>query len=229
MAHQEQSQTSRFDLTRGLYLADNYMRMADRAVRDVSALDKSEAAGDTSGPICLAISSFAFALEIYFKSIVFAGEERALRGHDLERLWNQLPDAARGWLSDNFDRNYESTGEDWSVLLLFDAFRLDPSARARDQTPGASARDVVYGHRQAFTVGRYGYELPPPSKLKPILFNIPGLQVLSWLTRALAYHFAEQRQILSQTKGGSVERHTVTFRLPGGPIPRFPNDLKRHR
>lgn len=224
MTQNKQSQTPRFNLTCGLYLADSYMRIADRANSDVSALDSNAAPVDRSGPVCLAISSFAFALEIYFKSIVFALEERALKGHDLERLWDRLPDVVRGWLGDNFESNYKSTGKDWSVLLLFGSFRAGPSAQTRVKTPGASARDVIYGHRHAFAVGRYGYELPPPSKLKPILHNIGGLQLLSWLTRALAYHVAEKRRSLSETNKGSGERHTISFRLPGGSIPRFPED-----
>jgi hypothetical protein len=211
--------TQRFNLPSGLYLADNYMRMADRATKDIERNDSGD-----SGPICLAISSFAFALEIYFKSIVFAGEEKALKGHDLMCLWDSLPDAVRGWLSENFDRNYRSTGKDWSALFLFSIGLRGTSDVSTLAIPGASARDMVYGHRLAFTVGRYGYELPPASQLKPILYNISGLQLLAWLSRVLAYHFFEELRALSarDDQGGQPQRATI--RLPGGSIPRFPND-----
>ncbi len=35
-------------------------------------------------------------------------------GHDLESLWNKLPDSIQTWLTTNFNANYTSSGKDWS-------------------------------------------------------------------------------------------------------------------
>jgi hypothetical protein len=165
-----------FDLNIALYMADNYMRTADRAVKELPPEGVSERQTTSAGPLYLAISSLSFSLEIYFKAIVFAAQERTLEGHDLERLWGALPEAAQTWLSQNFDRNYVPTGRDWSIHLRWSPFLTGTSHEADVRTPGLSALDMVKGHCLVFTVARYGYELPAASRLDLILYNVPGLQ-----------------------------------------------------
>ena len=218
MAYKKPNETHSLNLPVGLYLADNYMQMADRAIKNLAAGEAPE-----GGPVFLAISSFAFAVEVYFKSIVFVAEKKTLQGHHLERLWDKLPEVARTWLSVNFDANYKSTGKDWGVILVFGPFSAGVSEQASIRTPNACARDMVYGHRRAFEVGRYGHELPAPRKVKPILHNIRGLQLFSWLTRALAYQYSEQREILSKVPDQPTGRRNVTFPLPTSVSP-YPDD-----
>jgi hypothetical protein len=209
------------NLASALYVADNYMRMADRAVKDLSSVGSAGSGQDKLGPVCLAISSFAFALEIYFKTIIFVVEGRAVQGHDLEHLWKKLPHATSKWIEINFDRNHASTGKDWNVLLMRSPYATTNS-EARVVVPGASARDIVYGHRSAFTFGRYGYEEPPT--LKGVPHNIPGLQLLCWLVRALACHLVSELRVASATKKEGGGEHGVSLSLPSGPVTRFPAD-----
>lgn len=224
MAKPRKAKPDALRLPTALYLADSYMRMADRAIKDLDDTRRSPEVSDESGPTYLAISSFAFAVEIHLKLAIFIATHKVAGGHDLEELWNVLPKDVETWISENFERNYASTGEDWSVLV--DASPATPGTgpQSRVDIPGASARDLIVGHRRAFEVGRYGYELPGQQKLKLVAHNIHGLQLLCWLTRALAYHLAEAMLDFGAAVGSTTSdgKRTKTVRLPGGVVERFP-------
>lgn len=89
---QKQKNGKSFNLPRALYMADSYMRMADREISQLQSLGKSESQNMVTGSRCLVISSFAFSIEIYFKSILFCIDEVPRKGHNLVDLWNELPD-----------------------------------------------------------------------------------------------------------------------------------------
>jgi hypothetical protein len=199
------------------------MRMADREVNELFySLSGSEFKQRTTGSKCIVISSFAFSLEIYFKTILFCADEQARGGHNLENLWNELPDGIQTWLTTNFDNNYKSTGKDWSVMLLFSPNLRGTSKKATFTTPDTTAFGMIKGHRNAFSVGRYGYEEPESQKIKPILYNINGLQILSWLTRSLAYHVSKELEAAKEAQKGEIGHHTASITLPTGQIKRFP-------
>lgn len=210
-------------MNRALYMADSYMKMADREVNELFYfLSGSEFEGKTTGSKCLIISSFAFSLEIYFKSILFCVDEQTRIGHDLEILWDELPSGIQEWLTTNFDNNYKSSGKDWSVMILVSPNLRGKSKSAKIKTPGSTALDIIKGHRNAFSVGRYGYEQPAPPKIKPILYNIEGLQILAWLTRGLAYHVMKKLVSAKEAKKGEGGHLTASINLPSGQIERFP-------
>lgn len=80
---------------------------------------------------------------------------------------------------------------------------------------------MIEGHRLAFKVARYGYELSSALKLKHILYNIEGLQILSLFTRALAYNTFEKLQEAKEAKKGEKGPHSVKITFQDGPIENF--------
>ena len=215
MARQKQPKGVKFDLSTALYTADSYMIMADRAVSELRILKTSDLSGNEISSAYLAISSFAFSLEIYLKSVTFALDERCIHGHDLELIWGKLEPSIREWLDDGFKYNYESDGKDWSAALSWNPFS-GASPRGTFQTPNSSAAGIIEGHRRAFEIGRYGYEIPPPPDVKIVMHNIPGLQLLCWLARKLAYHCVEKRRAAMEAVKQIDWRHPNQFKIPGG-------------
>jgi hypothetical protein len=225
MTKDSQQNKEKFDLDSALYIADNYMRLADRAIKDYEIVKLKEENG-TRGPVLVAISSLAFALEIYLKSILFCLDERTSKGHDLEKLWHQLDKNIKHWLTLNFENNYKPTGANWHIMLIFSPYLRGESKNVKINIPGKTAFDMIKGHRNAFSIGRYGYELPPPPKLKPVLHDVNGLQILSCLTRGLAYHLEKEltnakKALIGKKRGGRIEH---PYEFPTDYIDKFPSD-----
>lgn len=128
------------------------------------------------------------------------------------------------YLTENFDNNYKSNGKDWAFMVLFSPSLRGAAEQRNIKVPESSAFGIIKGHSLAFQVGRYGYELPPPPKLKPILYNIEGLQILSWITRALAYNTYEKLQEAKKANKGKEGLHSAKIPFPSGSIEKFPSD-----
>jgi hypothetical protein len=232
MARKKKIKEIEFHLDVALYTADGYMRMADRAVEELGMLDvfkRSGLEGDKRGPVCLAISSMAFALEIYFKSIAYIQDQKTLGGHDLVEIWKDISKQAREVIRNKFDANYSSSGTDWSILVAWNHHN-GISNPARIRTLGATADDIIDGHRYAFAVERYGYEVPKPPAVKAMVYNVEGLQLICLITRELAILLAEaQRTLIEDHYSGakatkdSSDRYTLSVKLPAdGPIKKLP-------
>jgi len=181
MTNKKITEKDTFNLKLAHLMADEYMRLADRSIKTASQQEKVE----RMASICLAISLLAFAMEIYMKSILYSVDNRTEGGHDLARLWKRLPSPLKHWLSDSFDKNFDSENETWRSFLLTSP-QLRGKATKKVKLPEFTAYGMIKGHRNAFREGRYAYERPPGQKLKNILYNLNGLKILSWLIRELA-------------------------------------------
>lgn len=212
------NQACNFNLQGALYTADSYMRLAHQATNDLSKQDDSS---KRCGPILLAISSLAFALEVYFKAIIYSTKQKIAVGHDLDELWNELPEVVREWLTKNFEDNYKSKGENWGTILMRAPSSSDSNI-IKAESPGFTAPDIIKGHRLAFTIARYGYELTP--ELRAVSYNIDGLRLLSWLTRRMAIDVTEARISLEKSSKDKSGTRSISIPQPSGVIERFPID-----
>lgn len=200
----KKGQKKTFNIELAHLMADEYMRMADRAIKKMPKEGKTakrriidnQKGLESSACIYIAISALAFAIEIHFKSILFTIKKGAQEGHDLEQLWKSLPKPIQTWISEVFDNNFDSETKKWAFILSFsppspNLFTTNPPKKVKAtpseiQIPNSTAFGMIKGHCIAFQQGRYAYERPPAPKLKHILYNLDGLQLLAWLTRALA-------------------------------------------
>lgn len=200
----------RFREKSALFIADSYKRSGDRAYSRLQHLTDTEFKTEYNSAVYVIISSFAFSIEVYLKTIVFCLNETPLTGHDLAKLWNQLPKSVQNWLNNNFKRNFQSTGKDWKIHIIFDELPPDQIVENRVKVPDGTAHGMIKGHRDAFQVGRYAFELPEKYKTKPVIYCLPGINLLSQLTRGLAYHIFTERQKLINTSTGESQG-TISF------------------
>jgi len=193
-----------FNIELAHLMADEYMRMADRLIKAVPEQQKN----GNNASIYIAISSLAFAIEVHFKSILFTCMKGPEDGHNLEELWNSLPKPIQNWLSEVFDENFDTENKKWGVIFSFSPpsaeLIADPNFKGlykvtKVQTPTNTALGMIQGHRIAFQQGRYAYERPPAPNLKRILYNLDGLQLLAWLTRAMAIQLYEDFKLARKT------------------------------
>lgn len=199
------------------------MRMADRAVRELQMLQSLKEEGleaNISGPQHLATSSFAFALEVYFKAIAYSQDQRTPGGHDLIELWDDLSEQACSLIERKFDAHSNSTGQDWTVLLQWDQMSPGKELRTEVRTPEGNVRGVLEGHRDAFKLRRYGYEVPKGT-VKAHVVNIEGLQLLCWIARELATMLHHSRR--EEMKASGAKSGTIQFPV-NGPVQRFPGE-----
>lgn len=219
MANKKIPEKDTFNLKLAHFMADDYLRMADRSIKAIPQRQKDE----KTASICLAISSLAFAMEIYLKSILFSIDERTEGGHDLAKLWKRLPAPIKDWLSQNFVDNFDSENEKWTYIVFFSPHLRGLDIPTKIKMPDFTAYGIIKGHRDAFRMGRYAFERPPGRKLKTIIYNLNGLKILSWLIRELAHHSA--KAVEEAKKSGEGEdlgaKISVTVKFPEniGPFP----------
>lgn len=213
-------------------MADEYMRLADRLIKKVPTNEKTDKQDhhQRSASIYVAISSLAFAIEVHLKSILYTNKKGTAEGHDLERLWNALPEPIQTWLSEVFDQNFDSENQKWNYNIIFSPLTSKPRPifiykPIKLQFPENTALGMIQGHRTSFQQGRYAYELPLVPKLKYIYYNLEGLQLLAWLTRALAIQVHNEFELAKKTnKIKDLGDHlSVTINFPRH-VEKFPSN-----
>lgn len=228
------SEKKTFNIELAHLMADEYMRMADRLIKKVPTLEKidKQENPESSASIYIAISSLAFAIEVHFKSLLYTLKKGTRDGHNLAMLWNSLPKDIQTWLSEVFDQNFDSESKKWAYIVSWSPPHtpMKPGEKRaynmiKIKTPENSAFGMIKGHRNAFQQGRYAYESPPAPKLKAIMYNLDGLQLLAWLTRGLAIHLHKEFELARKT--GKIKEKgdhlSLEFNLPKS-IQKFPHN-----
>lgn len=214
------SKTERFNLEMAHYMVDEYLKMASYSHENVSQKKGVE----NSGSIALAISNYAFAIEILLKALIFTQKEAIFEGHDLAFLWNQQNQETKEWISKQFDLNFDKENETWSVLAIFAPQKAGWKQNLNFKTRENSAVGMIKSHKLAFEHGRYAYEQPSGGKIKGIQFNLNGLRLLATIIRGVSLHLYIEKKI----KGGSMslnhgEKTTFKIKFPTSlsPLPAF--------
>jgi HEPN domain-containing protein len=219
------------NVSTALYIADSYFLAAVRAGLD-HRREKAESKQDYSGATCIAISSHAFAIEVYIKALIFLVDSKVYGSHDLRFLWKNLPLVIREWVSEAFEKNISEDNKEWSVSM-FSNIKTTGVVFSESFTTGKnSAYGIITSHRLAYQIGRYAYEMPPPDELKCIPHNIPGLELVSGLLRLLAHHITngikngekEIKDCGSQIKG---KKMTFQVEMPAGKFCIYPEEAQR--
>jgi hypothetical protein len=196
-----------------LFIADSYWRSGNRAYQREIELKNSELKPEHSGAVYMTLSSYAFALEAYMKLMIYCFSEKTKSGHDLAKLWKQLPKAARNWLDKNFEKNYKSKGGDWAASVKFGDLSKDEESNIKFSTQTNTAHGMIKAHKNAFEDGRYGFEFKKKSKV--IVYCLPGINMLTYLTRGLAHHVFNERQKFVESKKGLIGKHIGSINMPG--------------
>lgn len=213
-----------------LYIADSYLVAAIRAGLDYRK-DMEKPKKQYSGAACVAISSHAFAIEVYIKSLLYLIESRVYDNHDLMFLWNKLPVDVREWISATFEYNLGEDKREWTISIFANPKLAGESHVTSVKTGENSAEGIIKSHRLAFQIGRYAYELPASKDIKLIPHNIPALELVSGLFRSLA-HYINNRMEAAASKirvegRGSERRRTLEVDLPSGQLEVYPEDAIR--
>lgn len=214
-----------------LYTADSYFVAAVRARYDSQEKMVRGKLERFSGQSCVAISSHAFAIEVYIKVLIYLVEGLVFDSHDLMYLWHKLPADLRAWISENFENNLDDESKKWANSLFIDPRLIGTSKVVKARTGENTAKGVLKSHKLAFQIGRYAYELPSENGLKAIPHNVPALELVSALLRGLTYHLHNKRdEAMQSSKSRFIPagtKQSLNVELPTGKLDAYPEDAIR--
>lgn len=227
----KKKKVSDLSVATALYTADSYFVAAVRAALDSKEPQPKDPPQQFDGPSCVAISSHAFAIEVYIKTLIYLVDGRVVENHDLMFLWHKLPSAIREWISSAFEENLDEQSKYWTVSAFVNPNLSGSTGPVKVATGENSAEGIIKSHRLAFLVGRYAYELPSASEMKLIAHNVPALERVSALLRALAYHVknrVESEQAVFRKEGaGPGEKRVINIDFPSGRLEPYPDEAVR--
>ena len=142
-------------------------------------------------------------------------------GHDLDSLWKQLPPVVSNWISNCYSLNQECIHKKWSAQFKWSNIETKWQA-GKFKTPASTAAGIIDGHRRAFAIGRYAYELPENNSINITLSNIPGLRLLSQIVRALAADMVNRVEKEKKARKEALGKQAYEYEFPSEKIEIFP-------